>query len=84
MACAKRGDWRSAPLDDRQRALCAWAEKLARDPASAGPGDVDALRRAGLDDRSIHDAAQVIAYFSYINRIADALGCDLEPEMPAR
>jgi hypothetical protein len=26
---------------------------------------------------------QVIAYFNYINRIADGLGTDLEPEMPA-
>jgi hypothetical protein len=26
----------------------------------------------------------VIAYFNYINRIADALGSDLEPEMPPR
>ena len=41
----------------------------------------------GLDDTAIHDAAQVIAYFNYINRVADGLGVDLEPEMdppPAR
>jgi hypothetical protein len=24
---------------------------------------------------------QVVAYFNYINRVADALGVDLEPEM---
>ena len=29
----------------------------------------------------ISSAAQVIAYFNYINRIADCLGVDLEPEM---
>jgi hypothetical protein len=27
---------------------------------------------------------QVIAYFNYITRIADALGTDPEPEMPPR
>jgi hypothetical protein len=27
---------------------------------------------------------QVIAYFNYINRIADCLGVDLEPEMKRR
>lgn len=43
-----------------------------------GPSDIDLLRAAGLDDRAIHDATQVIAYFNYINRIADALG--VEPE----
>jgi hypothetical protein len=26
---------------------------------------------------------EVIAYFNYINRLADALGIDLEPEMRA-
>jgi len=36
------------------------------------------LRAHGFGDRAIHDAAQVIAYFNYINRVADALG--VEPE----
>jgi alkylhydroperoxidase family enzyme len=41
--------------------------------------DVAALRAAGVDDAAIHDAAQVIAYFNYINRVADGLGVDPEP-----
>jgi uncharacterized protein YciW len=45
------------------------------------PDDVQALRDAGFSDRAIHDAAQVCAYFNYINRVADGLGVDLEPEM---
>ncbi len=44
--------------------------------------DVAELRRHGLDDVAIHDAIQVIAYFNYINRVADAMHVDLEPEMP--
>jgi alkylhydroperoxidase family enzyme len=43
--------------------------------------DIDRLRTAGLDDRLILDAVQVIAYFNHINRVADALGVDPEPEM---
>jgi alkylhydroperoxidase family enzyme len=39
------------------------------------------LRALGLDDRAIHDAIQVVAYFNYINRVADAVHVDLEPEM---
>ena len=42
------------------------------------PADLDVLRAASFDDRAIHDATQVIAYFNYITRIADALG--VEPE----
>lgn len=44
--------------------------------------DLTELRRHGFDDRAIHDATQVVAYFNYINRIADALHVDLEPDMP--
>lgn len=43
-----------------------------------GAEDVAAVRAAGFDDTAIHDAAQVVSYFNYINRIADALG--VEPE----
>ena len=50
-------------------------------PSSVGADDVTALRAVGLDDVAIHDAIQVIAYFNYINRVADCLGVDLEPEM---
>lgn len=41
-------------------------------------GDILALRQCGFDDRAIHDATQIIAYFNYINRIADALHVEQE------
>ncbi len=43
--------------------------------------DCDALRASGLADADILDAVEVISYFNYINRVADALGVDHEPEM---
>lgn len=43
--------------------------------------DIEDLRRHGLDDAAIHEAVQVVAYFNYINRVADAIHIDLEPEM---
>jgi alkylhydroperoxidase family enzyme len=45
--------------------------------------DVEALRTSGFDDVAIHDAIQVVGYFNYINRIADAIHVDLELGMPA-
>ena len=71
-------DWRQAGLSPRDAALCAFADELSRQPASIGPAGVERLRQAGFEDRAIHDAAQVISYFNYINRIADGLG--VEPE----
>ena len=40
--------------------------------------DLDELRRVGFDDRAIHDATQIVGYFNYVTRVADALG--IEPE----
>ncbi|MCG3133349.1 MAG: hypothetical protein HMLKMBBP_00494 [Planctomycetes bacterium] len=79
-----KDDWRSAGLPAADAELCAFAEQLTTDPASCGPDEVDALRASGHTDPAIHDAAQVIGYFNYINRVADALGVDLEPEMLRR
>ena len=45
---------------------------------------MEALRAVGLDDVAIHDLIQVIAYFNYINRVADGVDVELEPEMPPR
>ena len=77
-------DWRTAELSEVDRALCDLAERMTRAPASLSEDDVRALRAVGLDDAAIHHAVQVIAYFNYNNRVADALGVDLEPGMPPR
>jgi len=77
-------DYRKADLSKRERALCDYAVKLTEDPGNIDAEDLQPLREVGLTDKDIHDAVQVIAYFNYINRIADALGTDLEPEMPPR
>jgi alkylhydroperoxidase family enzyme len=45
--------------------------------------DVTQLHSAGFNDAQITIAVQVIAYFNYINRIADGLGVDLEDSMNA-
>ena len=62
------------------RALCDFAVKLTLTPAAVSRADVDGLRTQGWDDRAIHDAIQVIAYFNYINRVAEAVGIEGEPE----
>lgn len=71
-------DWRTAGLNEADIALCEFAEKLTENQHHMSPADLDKLRECGFDDRAIHDAAQVIAYFNYITRIADSLG--VEPE----
>ena len=65
-------------------ALAAYAEKLTLRPSEMSADDLAPLRAAGLTDTDILDAVEVIAYFNYINRVADALGIDPEPDMPPR
>lgn len=74
-------DWRTAELDEGDRALCEWAEKLTQSPDKMTQADVEYLQEQGFSQPAISDAAQVISYFNYINRVADGLGVDLEPEM---
>ena len=77
-------DWHDAPLDAKTRALMEWCARLTLAPWEMRRSDVDTLRAAGWTDREVLDAAQIASYFNYINRLADSLGVDLEPEMPAR
>jgi uncharacterized peroxidase-related enzyme len=73
-------DYRRAELEPQVRALCDFAVKLTAEPASVGLADADLLRGHGWDDVAIHDAIQVVSYFNYINRVADAVGIDDEPD----
>jgi uncharacterized peroxidase-related enzyme len=77
-------DYREAGLEHRVHALCDFAVKVTVDPAKVSRADIDALREQGWSDAAIHDALQVVSYFNYINRIADAVGIDDEPEWGPR
>ena len=68
----------SARLDPQDRELLRFALQLTDQPASVKKSDIEELRGVGLDDRAIHDACQVVAYFAYVNRVADGLGVELE------
>ncbi len=56
-----------------------YAARLTQEPASITRADLDALRAESWDDRAILDLNQVVAYFNYVNRIANGLGVRLEP-----
>lgn len=76
-------DWRRAPLDPPTRALAEWAVKVTRVPWEVGDADVAGLRAQGFDDTAVLEATHVVGFFNHINRLADALDVDLEPDMPA-
>ena len=59
-----------------------FAERLTRHPDRARRQDLDPLRAQGLTDEDLLVVVHVIGYFNHINRVADALGVDLEENMP--
>ena len=61
-------------LSEREAALAAWARQVVRDPNGTRPEDVDALRRAGLDDREIFEATVFVGFRLGFSSINDALG----------
>lgn len=74
-------DYRKAALDNLTRALLDYAVKLTQQPSRMTAEDLEVLRSHGLEDADILDAVEVISFFNYINRVADALHVDLEDFM---
>ena len=72
-------DWRQAALNDADRAMLFYAEKLTLRPWEMVEADVVALRDMGFSDAAILDINQVTGYYAFVNRLADGLGVELEP-----
>jgi uncharacterized peroxidase-related enzyme len=73
-ARALKTDYMTADVTPSQRAMLDYAVKLTLTPGAMRAGDLDAMRAHGLSDRDILDVNQVVAYFAYVNRVADGLG----------
>ena len=71
-------DFHSANLDATTRAILEFAEKVTVAAYTVQPSDLDLLRSHGLDDETIFDVVEITGFFNSINRIADALGVELE------
>ena len=71
-------DHRSAPIDGATRALLDFAVMVTRDATKVTSRDLDALRAEGFRDEDILDAVEIVGFFNYYARMADALG--VEPE----
>lgn len=77
-------DWRRADgLSDRQRAICAFAEKLTLKPVENTEDDLRALRAAGLSEQDAWDVIEVAAMYNFTNRLALATGQIPNPEYHA-
>jgi uncharacterized peroxidase-related enzyme len=74
MAAIEKNPTAPATGDDRLDAVLAYAARLTAEPRSIDGQHVDALRAAGLSDLDIIDLNNIVAYYNYINRVANGLG----------
>jgi uncharacterized peroxidase-related enzyme len=72
-------NYQKASLNETDALLCQYAIDLTLIPDDFENNDkTTALKKAGLDDRSILDATLVIAYFNFVKRIVSSMGVTLE------
>jgi uncharacterized peroxidase-related enzyme len=71
---AIRRDYRTAPIDERDRVMLDFVAELTRDATRITRAHHERLRDVGFDDRGILQITLIASWFNYINRVADALG----------
>lgn len=69
------------PLDEGDRALAAWARKVADDPNGTTAADVQSLRDAGFDDDQIFAITFFVALRLAFSTVNDALGARPDTEL---
>lgn len=77
-AAAVENEYTSAPLTDRERAICNYAVKLTLTPWEMREEDLAPMRSAGLSDRDVLDVSLITCYYAFANRLADGLGIGIE------
>jgi len=66
-------NWRKADLSPRERAMLAFAMKVAEASHEITHADYDTLRGHGFDDEDAWDIAAITAFFGLSNRMANAI-----------
>ena len=74
LVAAIRRDYRTAPIEERERIMLDYAVELTRDATRVTPEHHARLRTAGFDDVAILQITLIASWFNYINCVADALG----------
>ena len=70
-----------AGLTDQEKAMAAWARKVARDPNATTPADIQALRDSGLDDGQIFAITAFVALRLAFSTINDSLGAQPDAQL---
>ena len=70
-----------AELTDQEKAVAAWARKIATDPNATTQDDIQALRDSGLDDGQIFAITAFVALRLAFSTINDSLGAQPDAQL---
>jgi len=73
-------DYQTAPIDEREKVLFRFLEKMNAQSNRITQDDVDGFKAAGWSEEAIYDAITVCALFKFYNAWIDATGVH---DMPA-
>ena len=77
-------DFQTADIDETTKAILAFAVKVTKAAPTVTPADLDRLRGYGLSDEALFSIVEIVGFFNYINRIADAFGVELDDFLEGR
>ena len=80
VTAAVLADYRTAPIDEKLRAMLGLIEKLVLTPGEVTGADVEPVLAAGVTPQAVREALYVMAMFSLITRLADAFGFAIPDE----
>lgn len=77
-------DFQMADIDEATKAILQFAVKVTKAAPTITPADLEHLRSYGLTDEALFAIVEVVGFFCYVNRIADAFGIELDDFLKGR
>jgi uncharacterized peroxidase-related enzyme len=77
-------DFRCADIDEATKAMLEFAVKVTKSASTVTPADLEHLRSYGFTDEALFAVVEVVGFFCYVNRIADAFGIELDAFLEER
>ena len=77
-------DFQTADIDETTKAILEFAVKVTKAAPTITPADLEHLRSYGLTDEALFAIVEIVGFFNYVNRIADAFGIELDDFLEQR
>ena len=71
----------NAPLEPQDKAMIDFALKLTRAPSTVKKEDGEFLQQYGFSEEQVVDSVLITCTFNFMDRLADGLGVELDPQM---